>query len=43
MVQAPGIGTGPAAEIPILAGDTPERIRKAAFARPDPSVARKDK
>jgi transposase len=43
MVQAPGIGTGPAAEIPILAGDNPECIRKAAFARPDPSVARKDK
>jgi hypothetical protein len=48
MVQAPGIGTGPAAEIPILAGDNPERIREAAFCKavrslPDRSVARKDK
>jgi hypothetical protein len=42
------IGAGPAAEIPILAGDNPERIREAAFCKavrslPDRSVARKDK
>ena len=34
MVQAHGIGTGTAAEMLILAGDNPERIRsEAAFAK----------